>query len=121
MVCFMYDVGNLLFGYFGEYVINDWFECNFDVLFECCILLGQGDGLLQQCMFIDFKYFEGNVQVICLVVKLLCLNFIYMQIVGLFKYVCLVYELKLDKVVNYYLNKKLGFYFFEEVFVDELC
>lgn len=25
MLCLMYDIGNLLFGYFGEVVINDWF------------------------------------------------------------------------------------------------
>ncbi|HCE6896679.1 dGTPase [Pseudomonas aeruginosa] len=121
MACLMHDVGNPPFGHFGEYAINDWFERNLDVLFECRVPPGQGDGLLQQRMLVDLKHFEGNAQAIRLVVKLLRLNLTYTQTAGLLKYVRPAYEPKPDKAAaNHYLNKKPGFYLSEEAFVDEL-
>lgn len=102
----MYDIGNLLFGYFGEVVINDWF-CQWlyleDVesqlfMYDCCVVfllwLQEGEENLNDiCCKVcqDICYFEGNVQGICLVYMFMWMNFIWVQVGGILKYICLVW------------------------------
>lgn len=132
----MYDIGNFLFGYFGEVVINDWFcQCLvFGDVFgqllidDCCevqvLCLYDGEILFNVlCCKVcqDFCSFEGNVQGICLVYMLMCMNLIWVQVGCILKYICLVWWFE-EMLVSYsYLMKKSGYYLVEEEYVVCLC
>ena len=127
MACLMHDIGNPPFGHFGEQAINQWFEQHLDELTNSATkaneitLLSQRSDLKQ-----DIVQFEGNAQALRLVHSLLNLNITYSQAAGILKYTRLGTQSKPAKTSDNkhpkdYLLKKVGYYYSEKAYINNLC
>ncbi len=120
MSCLMHDIGNPPFGHFGEQAINDWFIKNIATLLPTVTLNEQ--------LHRDITQFEGNAQAIRLTYTLLNLNLTYAQTAGIMKYTREGTEhapTSVEKQNNHphskhYLKKKVGYYFSEQTYIDQL-
>ncbi|MBL4831106.1 MAG: dGTPase [Aliivibrio sp.] len=120
MSCLMHDIGNPPFGHFGEQAINDWFIKNIESLLPSV--------QLSERLHRDITQFEGNAQAIRLTYTLLNLNLTYAQTAGIMKYTREGTELAPtdeEKQTNHqhskhYLKKKVGYYFSEQRYIDQL-
>ena len=118
MACLLHDVGNPPFGHSGESAINDWFS-------QYLPTLTTRHGLQQhvqwQTLCAELQQFEGNAQAVRLVHSLQRLNLTYSQTACILKYTRLATEPKPDKSQTLsYLQKKPGYYFSEQSFVQQL-
>ncbi|MDP5143700.1 dGTPase [Rheinheimera baltica] len=118
MACLLHDVGNPPFGHSGESAINDWFS---QVLPE----LTTTHNLQQQpqwpVLCTELAQFEGNAQAIRLVHSLQRMNLTYAQTACILKYTRCATSSKPDKQQPLsYLQKKPGYYFSEQAFVEQL-
>lgn len=122
MSCLMHDIGNPPFGHFGEEAIRQWFKKNLPDLSP------QVNPLSPLCIFDkraelrrDLLQFEGNAQAIRLIHSLLNLNLTYSQAAGVLKYTRQGTLLKSAIKSNQnYLMKKVGYYFSEAEFIENL-
>ena len=118
MACLLHDVGNPPFGHSGESAINDWFS-------QYLPTLTTRHGLQQHVQWqthcAELQHFEGNAQAVRLVHSLQRLNLTYSQTACILKYTRLATEPKPDKSQTLsYLQKKPGYYFSEQSFVQQL-
>lgn len=118
MACLMHDIGNPPFGHFGEQAINDWFEKNL----PSCYPQSESVSIqLNEELARDICHFEGNAQAIRLVHTLLNLNLTYTQVSGILKYTRCGTNTKPEKPhPQHYLQKKVGYYFSETGYVNDL-
>lgn len=119
MACVLHDVGNPPFGHFGEQAINQWFETHLLPLYK-----KQSSQTLtkqEQEIMADAMHFEGNAQAIRLVHHLLDLNLTNSLVASILKYTRCGTEPKPqgDSSLSY-LKKKVGYYFSEKAFVEQL-
>ncbi|WP_019676180.1 dGTPase [Arsukibacterium perlucidum] len=118
MACLLHDVGNPPFGHSGESAINSWFS---QILPELSARHQLQDSQLWHTLSIELAQFEGNAQAIRLVHSLQRMNLTYSQVACILKYTRLATERKPDKSHNQsYLQKKPGYYFAEQTFVEQL-
>lgn len=116
MACLMHDIGNPPFGHFGEGALTEWFTQHIEELCE----LSQSD--LTEELILDVSHFEGNAQGIRLISSLLDLNLTYSQAAGILKYTRCGTSKKPNKAAeDYYVKKKVGYYFSEKKYVEDLC
>lgn len=118
MACLLHDIGNPPFGHSGESAINHWFSKALPELTEQHQL--QEDAPWQD-LCVELAQFEGNAQAIRLVHSLQCMNLTYSQVATILKYTRLATSSKPDR--NHpqsYLQKKPGYYFAEQGFVEAL-
>jgi dGTPase len=125
MSCLMHDVGNPPFGHFGERAIQNWLGTHLDG----CIRKSFGDdNQLNKSEFIpthlltDLINFEGNAQGIRIITHLQKLNLTKTQIAAVLKYTRCGTEDKPEEDTHpqYYLLKKVGYYFSEKSLVDDI-
>ncbi|MGI2258257.1 dGTPase [Shewanella sp. GXUN23E] len=119
MGCLMHDMGNPPFGHFGEAAINDWFSSHIPARFP----EHQQPSLPSRAELLrDICQFEGNAQAIRLLQNLLELNLSWSQAAIVMKYTRPATSLKppADAPLSY-LQKKPGWYFSEQGYVDRLC
>ncbi|MDX1537344.1 dGTPase [Arsukibacterium sp.] len=118
MACLLHDVGNPPFGHSGESAINSWFSQVLPELTRCHQLT---DNTLWQTLCTELAQFEGNAQAIRLVHSLQRMNLTYTQVGCILKYTRLGAEHKPDQHHQQsYLQKKPGYYFAEQQFVQQL-
>ncbi|MFW8592023.1 dGTPase [Glaciecola sp. 2405UD65-10] len=119
MACVLHDVGNPPFGHFGEQAINQWFEANLLPLYKK--QSKQALTTQEQDIMADAMHFEGNAQAIRLVHHLLDLNLTNSLVASILKYTRCGTEPKptSNKPLSY-LKKKVGYYFSEKAFVEQL-
>ena len=117
----IHDIGNPPFGHFGETAIRDWFKENLaSVYFEKCALTE----VLTDWQKKDFYYFEGNAQALRLVSKLHYLvdengmNLTYALLNTIVKYP--VSAMGINKDTGNIKDKKMGYYFAEKEFFEEI-
>lgn len=116
MSCLMHDIGNPPFGHFGEAAISEWFAQNLETL------CAQAQVNLTDDLQRDLSLFEGNAQGIRLISNLLTLNLTFTQAAGILKYTRCGTQPKPSKThPHYYLQKKVGFYWSEQDYVQRLC
>lgn len=119
MACILHDVGNPPFGHFGEVAISQWFESKLLPYYRehCDQVLSEQEHTL----FTDASHFEGNAQAIRLVHSLMNLNLSNTLVAAVLKYTRCGTEQKPDKTQEFhYLKKKVGYYFSEKAFVDNI-
>lgn len=118
MACLLHDVGNPPFGHSGESAINTWFS---QILPELTTRHKLQDNALWQTLCIELAQFEGNAQAIRLVHSLQRMNLTYAQTACILKYTRCATATKPDKQHSLsYLQKKPGYYFSEQPFVEQL-
>ncbi|MDR6984977.1 putative deoxyguanosinetriphosphate triphosphohydrolase [Rheinheimera pacifica] len=118
MACLLHDVGNPPFGHSGESAINTWFS---GILPELTRHHKLQDSALWQTLCTELAQFEGNAQAIRLVHSLQRMNLTYAQTACILKYTRCATAPKPDKQHSLgYLQKKPGYYFSEQPFVDAL-
>ncbi|SNY49069.1 dGTPase [Arsukibacterium tuosuense] len=118
MACLLHDVGNPPFGHSGESAINSWFNQALPELTSRHQLQGKP---LWHTLSTELAQFEGNAQAIRLVHSLQRMNLTYSQVGCILKYTRLGTEGKPDKNHSQsYLQKKPGYYFAEQQFVQQL-
>lgn len=117
MACLMHDIGNPPFGHFGEAAIIDWFKKH---LTEITSESTKAQPLWSQ-LSTDICHFEGNAQAIRIIHSLLRLNLTFSQAAGILKYTRPAWINKTDIPRNQdYLMKKVGFYYSEKDYINEL-
>ncbi|MCF2856145.1 dGTPase [Pseudoalteromonas sp. SMS1] len=128
MACIMHDIGNPAFGHFGEAAINDWFRGYFAShpdythTYASCIENRDGEQDFAARLLRDLCQFEGNAQAIRIVRTLSNLNLTYCQTASILKYTRCGTEIKPAKSANNsYLQKKVGYFYSEQSFIEELC
>lgn len=129
MSCLMHDVGNPPFGHFGEKAIQNWLN---DHLSACILKSFNGKAkdkdkdkasdYISDPFLNDLINFEGNAQGIRLITNLQKLNLTKTQIASVLKYTrCGTEDAPENKDhPQYYLLKKVGYYFSEKPIVDEI-
>lgn len=122
MASLMHDIGNPPFGHFGELAINEWMNENIKKCFKNSIgKIPKEFKNLKKKLLADISNFEGNAQAIRIVHTLQDLNLTYSQTASILKYTRVAYDKKPSKNDEYsYLQKKPGYFFSEEDFVNEL-
>ncbi|CAM4205042.1 dGTPase [Pseudoalteromonas byunsanensis] len=129
MACLMHDIGNPAFGHFGEAAINDWFS---RYLLQHKIYgtgVGQFKDVAQPTLnnietklLFDLCHFEGNAQAIRIVHSLSSLNLTYCQTASILKYTRCGTTPQPDSThPQSYLQKKVGYYYSEQPFVQKMC
>lgn len=118
MACLLHDVGNPPFGHSGETAINSWFS-------QALPELTQRHQLQQntpwQTLSTELKQFEGNAQAIRLVHSLQRMNLTYTQTACILKYTRCATSTKPERQQPLsYLQKKPGYFFSEQSFVEQL-
>ncbi|MAD73366.1 MAG: dGTPase [Rheinheimera sp.] len=118
MACLLHDVGNPPFGHSGESAINSWFS---QALPELTRGHQLADNTLWQTLCTELAQFEGNAQAIRLVQSLQRMNLTYAQTACILKYTRCATNPKPDKQQPLsYLQKKPGYFFSEQPFVEQL-
>ena len=118
MACLLHDVGNPPFGHSGESAINDWFG---QALPELTTTHNLQQQLQWHLLCTELAQFEGNAQAIRLVHSLQRMNLTYAQTGCILKYTRCATSSKPDKQQPLsYLQKKPGYYFSEQQFVEQL-
>ena len=118
MSCLLHDVGNPPFGHSGESAINAWFGQALPALTAQHQLQ---DNALWQMLCTELAQFEGNAQAIRLVHSLQRMNLTYAQTACILKYTRCATAIKPDtRQPLSYLQKKPGYYFSEQAFVEQL-
>mgnify|MGYP000047110744 CR=1 FL=1 len=125
MSCLMHDVGNPPFGHFGERAIQDWLSSN---LGDCIRAAFEDKTNAHESTYVpedlikDIIGFEGNAQGIRIITNLQKLNLTKTQIASVLKYTrCGTEERPSDEQhPQYYLLKKVGYYFSEKSIVEEV-
>ncbi|CAB9495841.1 dGTPase [Alteromonas macleodii] len=125
MSCLMHDVGNPPFGHFGERAIQDWLSSN---LGDCIRVAFEDKTNAHESTYVpedlikDIIGFEGNAQGIRIITNLQKLNLTKTQIASVLKYTrCGTEERPSDEQhPQYYLLKKVGYYFSEKSIVEEV-
>ena len=118
MACLLHDVGNPPFGHNGESAINHWFRQTLPELNHCHQL---ADNTLWHTLCCELTQFEGNAQAIRLVHSLQRMNLTYSQTACILKYTRQATASKPDSNhAQNYLQKKPGYYFAEQHFVENL-
>lgn len=124
MSCLMHDIGNPPFGHFGEQAMQDWLEAN---LRDCiCKALNAAelvpaDSLVAPELIDDLIHFEGNAQGMRLITHLQKLNLTKTQLAAVLKYTRCGTSAKPDEAhPQYYLLKKVGYYYSEAKLVDDI-
>jgi dGTPase len=118
MACLLHDVGNPPFGHSGESAINSWFS---QVLPELTTRQQLQDNALWHTLSTELAQFEGNAQAIRLVHSLQRMNLTYAQTACILKYTRIGTATKpAPGHAQSYLQKKPGYYFAEQTFVDKL-
>ena len=129
MACLMHDIGNPAFGHFGEAAINDWFKRYLSQHPAYALDMAQLSSHkynenvpLKTRLLFDLCNFEGNAQAIRIIHTLSSLNLTYCQTASILKYTRCATQPKppLDSSTSY-LQKKVGYYYSEQQFVNELC
>ena len=123
MSCLMHDIGNPAFGHFGEHAINQWFECHLIALARSANRDTDTDHLFEKRpeLALDLQQFEGNAQAIRLIHSLLNLNLTFSQAAGILKYTRPgTLHKKNVPADKSYLMKKVGYYFSEIEYIDQL-
>jgi len=123
MSCLMHDIGNPAFGHFGEQAVNQWFEENLLSLASTANSNSQLEHLFSKRpeLALELQQFEGNAQAIRLIHSLLNLNLSYSQAAGILKYTRPATMAKSSvPVAKSYLMKKVGFYYSESRYVENL-
>ncbi|MBQ4810793.1 dGTPase [Pseudoalteromonas luteoviolacea] len=128
MACIMHDIGNPAFGHFGEAAINDWFNNYFSTHPRYSSAYkhsqhGEYNGKdFAPFLIRDLCQFEGNAQAIRIIKTLSNLNLTYCQTASILKYTRCGIEAKPSKArEKNYLKNKVGYYYSEQSFIDELC
>ncbi|KZN56866.1 hypothetical protein N474_09605 [Pseudoalteromonas luteoviolacea CPMOR-2] len=127
MACIMHDIGNPAFGHFGEAAINDWFKTYFSnhIDYKEAYLKGSDKEDTQDVranLLRDLCQFEGNAQAIRIVRSLSNLNLTYCQTASILKYTRCGTDLRPPRTAaTSYLQKKVGYFYSEKSFVEELC
>lgn len=118
MACLLHDVGNPPFGHSGESAINTWFS---QILPELTTRHKLKENALWQILCTELAQFEGNAQAIRLVNSLQRMNLTYAQTACILKYTRCATASRPDKQHSLsYLQKKPGYYFSEQPFVEQL-
>ncbi|MDP5138786.1 dNTP triphosphohydrolase, partial [Rheinheimera baltica] len=118
MACLLHDVGNPPFGHSGESAINDWFS---QTLPELTTTHNLQQHAQWPALCTELAQFEGNAQAIRLVHSLQRMNLTYAQTACILKYTRCATSTKPDKQQPLsYLQKKPGYYFSEQAFVEQL-
>jgi dGTPase len=118
MSCLMHDIGNPPFGHFGEAAIIDWFKQFLKVHNP---FKSTTDHLFAAELKRDIESFEGNAQAFRIIYSLLRLNLTYSQSASILKYTRCGTEPKPAKTSEFgYLKKKVGFYYSEQSFIDDM-
>ncbi|MBV2130324.1 dGTPase [Arsukibacterium indicum] len=118
MACLLHDVGNPPFGHNGESAINHWFSQTIPELNRCHQL---ADNTLWQTLCCELTQFEGNAQAIRLVHSLQRMNLTFSQTACILKYTRLASARKPESShPQSYLQKKPGYYFAEQSFIENL-
>ncbi|WP_240220515.1 dGTPase [Rheinheimera hassiensis] len=118
MACLLHDVGNPPFGHSGESAINTWFS---QILPELTKQHKLENNALWRTLTTELAQFEGNAQAIRLVHSLQRMNLTYAQTACILKYTRCATATKPDKQCSLsYLQKKPGYYFSEQPFVEQL-
>jgi dGTPase len=124
MSCLMHDVGNPPFGHFGERAIQDWLNAHLESCIEQSFATNSESILSafkQSYLLQDLIHFEGNAQGIRIITQLQKLNLTKTQIASVLKYTRCGTEPKPDKDhPQYYLLKKVGYYFSERSLVNDI-
>ena len=115
--CLLHDIGNPPFGHSGETAINQWFSGALPQLGA----QQQLSGPLWQQLAAELAQFEGNAQAIRLVHSLQRMNLTYSQLACILKYTRLASQPKPAAAHSQsYLQKKPGYYFSEQILVEQL-
>ncbi|WP_445766192.1 dGTPase [Rheinheimera sp.] len=118
MSCLLHDVGNPPFGHSGESAINAWFSQALPALTAQHQLQNNA---LWQTLCTELAQFEGNAQAIRLVYSLQRMNLTYAQTACILKYTRCATAAKPDnRQPLSYLQKKPGYYFSEQAFMEQL-
>jgi dGTPase len=119
MACLLHDVGNPPFGHFGEKAIINWFTQNLDSILTANF---GNTSTFPSELKEDICNFEGNAQAIRLVHSVQALNLTYSQVAAILKYTRCGTEPKPTdhKEANFYSRKKVGFYYSEKRFVEDV-
>lgn len=124
MSCLMHDVGNPPFGHFGERAITDWFGDHLEPCIRSAFSVEDKTGITEvvpKPLLTDIIHFEGNAQGIRLITHLQKLNLTKTQIASVLKYTRCGTENKPEEShPQYYLMKKVGYYFSEKPLVDDI-
>ncbi|MEH6446272.1 MAG: dGTPase, partial [Oceanospirillaceae bacterium] len=123
MSCLMHDIGNPPFGHFGEQAINQWFISHLIELSLVRTKEGTGYNIFQDRPELarDIQQFEGNAQAIRLIHCVLNLNLTYSQAAGILKYTRpATLEKSAVSADKSYLMKKVGYYFSETSFIEDM-
>ncbi|MFT5706966.1 MAG: dGTPase [Oceanospirillaceae bacterium] len=123
MSCLMHDIGNPPFGHFGEQAINQWFISHLEDLALVRTKEGTQFNLFQDSPELarDIQQFEGNAQAIRLIHCVLNLNLTYSQAAGILKYTRpATLEKSAVSADKSYLMKKVGYYFSEKSFIEDM-
>lgn len=118
MACLLHDVGNPPFGHSGESAINNWFSQALPELTQHHQLQHHAQW---PALSTELKQFEGNAQAIRLVHSLQRMNLTYAQTACILKYTRCATSTRPDKQQPLsYLQKKPGYYYSEQPFVEQL-
>jgi dGTPase len=118
MACLLHDVGNPPFGHSGENAINNWFNQALPGLTQQHQLL---DNTLWRSLCTELAQFEGNAQAIRLVHSLQRMNLTYAQTACILKYTRCATSTAAEKLQSLsYLQKKPGYFYSEQQFVEQL-
>jgi dGTPase len=118
MACLLHDVGNPPFGHSGESAINSWFSQALPGLSQQHQLQHNSQW---QALSTELMQFEGNAQAIRLVHSLQRMNLTYAQTACILKYTRCATHTKPEKQQPLsYLQKKPGYFFSEQSFVEQL-
>ncbi|OHU84244.1 MULTISPECIES: dGTPase [Pseudoalteromonas] len=129
MACLMHDIGNPAFGHFGEAAINDWFSRYFSQHAVYGTYVRQFSNATQptlscieEKLLYDLCHFEGNAQAIRIVHSLSSLNLTYCQAASILKYTRCGTAPRPDSThPQSYLQKKVGYYYSEQSYVQTMC
>ncbi|WP_105169759.1 dGTPase [Pseudoalteromonas sp. T1lg23B] len=129
MACLMHDIGNPAFGHFGEAAINDWFSRYLSQHDVYGTYVNQFKDVAQPTLssietklLFDLCHFEGNAQAIRIVHSLSSLNLTYCQTASILKYTrCGTTPRPLPAHPQSYLQKKVGYYYSEQHYVQTMC
>ncbi|MBZ9613219.1 dGTPase [Rheinheimera maricola] len=118
MACLLHDVGNPPFGHSGESAINQWFS---DALPELTQQHQLQHNPQWQTLCTELMQFEGNAQAIRLVHSLQQMNLTFAQTACILKYTRCATSGTPDKIHPLsYLQKKPGYFYSEQQFVEQL-
>lgn len=121
MACLLHDIGNPPFGHFGEAALSRWFAEHLEELEPFSRQLTDSERSLRDQLLRELKSFEGNAQAIRLIVSLQKLNLTYLQTACVLKYTrCATQPKPAEGQPLDYLQKKPGYYFSENRFVESL-